>query len=66
METRGPGVHSFEAFRMIPGHLVQYASPLKDIIGSFCYHPQGQPRAQEGVEKWIPGSLASTVLKLLT
>ena len=38
----------------------------KDIIGSFCYHPQGQPRAQEGVEKWIPGSLASTVLKLLT
>ena len=29
METWGPGVHSFEAFHMISGYFVQYASPLK-------------------------------------
>ena len=46
------------------GILFNMLALWKDIICIFCYHPQGQPRAQEGVGKWIPGALASTVLKL--
>ena len=38
----------------------------KDIISIFWYYPQGQLRAQEGVGKWSPEALESTVLKLLT
>ena len=53
-------------FTWFLGILFNMLALWKDIICTFCYHPQGQPRAQEGVGKWIPGALASTVLKLLT
>ena len=53
-------------FTWFLGILFNMLSLWKDIIGIFCYHPQGQPQAQEGVGKWSPGTLASTVLKLLT
>ena len=51
-------------FMWFLGILFNMLALWKDIICIFCYHPQGQPRAQEGVGKWIPGALASTVLKL--
>ena len=50
-------------FTWFLGILFNMLALWKDIICIFCYHPQGQPRAQEGVGKWIPGALASTVLK---
>ena len=56
METRGPVIHSFEAFHMISGHFVQYASPLKRQYQYF--HPQEQIWAKEGVVNLSPEAFA--------
>ena len=45
------------------GILFNMLSLWKDIIGIFCYHPQGQPQAQEGVGKWSSEALESTVFE---
>ena len=50
----------------ILGNLFNIPTLWINIFGIFWYHPQGQLQAQEGVGKWSPGTLASTVLKLLT
>ena len=57
METWGPGVHSFEAFHMISGYFVQYASPLKRHYWYFMIQPSGPPSGSRrccNVECWGP------------
>ena len=63
MESWSPGIHSFEAFNMNLGILVNTQTLRKYIIGIFLYHPQGQLQAQEGLVIWSPVALATTVLK---
>ena len=53
-------------FTWFLGILFSMLALWKYIISIFWYYPQGQLRAQEGVGKWSPEALESTVLKLLT
>ena len=67
METGGPGIQSLGALNINFVYFVQHTGPLKKNSISFLCHPtQGLFLAQEGVRKWAPKAMASTIAKLST
>ena len=67
MASRGPGIQSLGAFNINFVYFVQQTGPLKKTLLVFLCHPtQGLFLAQEGVGKWAPEAMASTIVKLST
>ena len=59
MQSRGPGIQSFQAVNMNFGYFGQHTSSLIKIVGTFWYHLLGKLQAHEGVGKCSPKALAS-------
>ena len=61
--ARGPGIQSLGALNI---NFVQQTGPLKKRYLYFLMPSQGLFLVQEGVGKWAPEAMASTIVKLST